>query len=158
MPRLVSTTEAIELSAPREEVWALVSDVSRYAEWVHGTVEVTGGPATARAGVTYAERNRLGPLITRSTWRVELADADAGVQRHVSSGSPGIRSFAVVISVDPARSGTRFVLTLEAEVAAGPLTRPLARVLHRTLAASNARSAAAFAELCANGARAGIEP
>jgi hypothetical protein len=143
----VSTTATSDLPVDREEAWRLMSHVPGYAEWVEGTVEVTDGPTTATLGAVYSERNRIGPFRSSSTWTVEEFDVQAGRQRHVNEGSPGIRRFSIDICIEPREEGSHLALTLVADVAAGPLTRPLAALLRRALTSSNARSVAAFAAL-----------
>jgi hypothetical protein len=95
----------------------------------------------------YTERNRIGPLTSTSSWRVEEVDAERGFQRHVSAPSPGIRGFAVLCWVEATETGSRYRIELQAEVAAGPLSPILATVLRRSLASSKARSVANFATL-----------
>jgi carbon monoxide dehydrogenase subunit G len=145
--KTITTTATIDVPTTVEQVWALVSDVRRYSEWVEGTEEVTSGADTAAPGAVYTERNRLGPFITRSTWRVEELDRTRGTQAHVSDGSPPLRRMAVRIAIEPTEAGTRLALTLEADVAAGFVSGLLGRVLVRALARSNQRSVEAFREL-----------
>lgn len=141
MSRLITTTATAEVAAPVAEVWDLVGDLGGYAAWVHGTVEVLDADPRARVGATYTERNRVvGPLTARSTWTVTALDQTRGYQRHESSGVPGVRPFAVIIELAPTSTGTRVLLRLEAHVAAGPFTRPVAWLLGRSLPPSNART------------------
>jgi hypothetical protein len=144
----ISTTAHAETSAPFAAVWDLVSDLDRYAEWVHGTLEVIDAAPVAEVGATYTERNRVvGPLTARSVWTVVALDRDAGHQRHESDGIPGLRPFAVLVTITPTSTGTTVELTLEGVVSAGPLTRPIAWLLLRTLRPSNERSLRALAAL-----------
>lgn len=68
------TTEVSEtavLAVPIERIWDVIAATHRYAEWVHGVLEVTEHHGTAEIGRTYSERNTtIGPLTTRSTWTV----------------------------------------------------------------------------------------
>ena len=51
------------VAAPAAEVWELLCDTSRYAEWVAGTDEVTRTDGPAREGSTYDEINPIvGPV------------------------------------------------------------------------------------------------
>jgi uncharacterized protein YndB with AHSA1/START domain len=64
-------TETAVLAVPIERVWAVISQTHRYADWVHGVLEVTDHHGEATVGRTYAERNQtVGPLTTRSSWTV----------------------------------------------------------------------------------------
>jgi hypothetical protein len=136
--RTIRTTATAEVTADPTSVWDLVSDIHRYAEWVHGTAEVLDGDPIARPGAVYRERNRVvGPITSRSSWRVAEADPDRGHQRHESDGMPGVPRFAVLIDIEPTTVGTRLALTLEGRVEAGPVTGPLARSLERVLSTGN---------------------
>ena len=57
------TTESIEIVAPAEVVWALVSDLTRMPEWSPETtkVEWTGGSTGPSVGATFKGSNRMGP-------------------------------------------------------------------------------------------------
>jgi hypothetical protein len=148
MSRLISTTAHAETSAPFAVAWDLVSDLDRYAEWVHSTLEVVDAAPVAAVGATYTERNRIvGPLTARSVWTVVAFDRGAGHQRHESDGIPGLRPFVVLVTITPTPTGTTVELTLEGAVAAGPLTRPIAWLLLRTLRPSNERTLRALADL-----------
>lgn len=69
-------TETAVLAVPIDRVWAVISETHRYADWVHGVLEVTDHHGEATVGKTYAERNRtVGPLTTRSTWTVQEVQA-----------------------------------------------------------------------------------
>jgi hypothetical protein len=141
MSRPISTTARAETSAPFAAVWDLVSDLDRYAEWVHGTLEVIDAAPVAAVGATYTERNRIiGPLSARSVWTVVALDREAGHQRHESEGIPGLSPFAVLVTVTSTSTGTTVELTLEGVVSAGPLTRPIAWLMLRTLRPSNERT------------------
>jgi hypothetical protein len=148
MSRPISTTAHAETSAPFAAVWDLVSDLDRYAEWVHGTLEVIDAAPVTEVGATYTERNRvLGPLTARSVWTVVALDRGAGHQRHESDGIPGLKPFAVLVTITPTRTGTSVELTLQGVVSAGALTRPLAWLMLRTLRPSNGRTLRALAAL-----------
>jgi hypothetical protein len=148
MSRLLTTTATAEVAAPFAQVWDLVSDLDGYAAWVHGTLEVLDADPLARVGATYIERNRvLGPVSARSVWTVVAVDRARGYQRHETPGVPGVRPFAVILELTPTVTGTRVALRLEAHIAAGVFTRPLACVFGRSLPASNERTLEALVEL-----------
>ena len=59
---MLSVTASAVVPAPQEQVFALLSDTSRYSEWVTGTDAVTRTDGPARTGSTYDEMNPiLGP-------------------------------------------------------------------------------------------------
>ncbi|MEC4616451.1 SRPBCC family protein [Tsukamurella tyrosinosolvens] len=54
-----------------EEVWAVVSDTSRYVDWVDTVLEVQSHHGPARVGGSYTERIRsVGPLAAHVRWTV----------------------------------------------------------------------------------------
>ena len=60
-----------ELAATPEDVWNVIADTGRYADWVDGVLEVTSHHGTAVEGGQYTERNRMiGPVTARSRWTV----------------------------------------------------------------------------------------
>ncbi len=70
MANIELTASAI-VPAPAERTWELISDTSRYAEWVAATEAVTRTDGPARQGSTYAEVNPiLGPwkAVLRTVW------------------------------------------------------------------------------------------
>jgi hypothetical protein len=148
MSRLITTTATAEVAAPFAHVWDLVSDLIGYAAWVDGTLEVLDADPQARVGATYTERNRVvGPVTARSVWNVVAVDRARGYQRHETPGVPGVRPFAVILELTPTATGTHVLLRLEADIAAGPFTRPLAWLFGRSLPPSNARTLRALVEL-----------
>lgn len=69
MEKTVSTRRVLRASVA--ELWEVVDDTSRYADWVDGCLAVTRHHGRAVVGRTYEERNRtVGPLTTRSVWTV----------------------------------------------------------------------------------------
>jgi uncharacterized protein YndB with AHSA1/START domain len=56
------TTASIEIAAPAEVVWSLVSDLSRMAEWSPETSEIkwTRGATGPSVGATFKGKNRIG--------------------------------------------------------------------------------------------------
>ena len=58
------------IEAPVEEVWRLVSDPSRYAEWGGNVIEVTGEPAVERDS-TFQQRTKVLGSVVETTFRIE---------------------------------------------------------------------------------------
>jgi hypothetical protein len=138
MSRTINTSATTEVRANPDLAWAVISDTRRYAEWVEGTLEVTGGDAVAHPGAVYTERNLVaGPFTAKATWRVVEVDRARGYQRHETTDVPTCRYVAVETEVVPTSSGCRVMIRLEAEVTAGVLTPLVAPLLLRTIAASN---------------------
>jgi hypothetical protein len=138
MPRTISTSATVDVRAAPDDCWSVLSDTRRYAEWVEGTLEVTGGDEVALPGAVYTERNRVaGPITAKATWRVVEVDRARGYQRHETADVPTCRYAAVESEVIPTPAGSRVTIRLEAEVTAGLLTPLVAPLLLRTIAASN---------------------
>jgi uncharacterized protein YndB with AHSA1/START domain len=123
------------IDAPVEDVWAVVDDTSRYAEWVDGCLEVTRHHGSATVGDTYGERNStLGPLIATTTWTV--LEVEPHVRRvDAGEGLAPLRDFRNVFTFTPTSDGRGTLMTYEVTfgLALGPLGRVLAAVLGRSL-------------------------
>jgi hypothetical protein len=157
MSRTISTTATAEVAADPTAVWTYVSDLHRYAEWVHGTLEVLDADPMAQPGAAYAERNRVvGPITARSNWTVAEVDIAQGFQRHESDGMPGVPMFSVLIWVERGPAGARVTLTLEAQVDAGPLTGLIARMFEASLRRSNETSVASLRSVLETGIDGGL--
>jgi uncharacterized protein YndB with AHSA1/START domain len=63
------------VEAPLEEVWSLLVDLDRYAEWNRDTVEVTGVPTEVELGSTFRMTGQ-GPLRmpATTTFKVEALE------------------------------------------------------------------------------------
>lgn len=124
------------IDAPVDDVWAVVDDTSRYAEWVDGCLEVTHHHGSATVGSTYGERNStLGPLTATTTWTVLEVEPRA---RRVDAGDglAPLRDVRNVFTFTPTSDGRGTLMTYEVtfRLALGPVIGPvLAAVLGRTL-------------------------
>jgi uncharacterized protein YndB with AHSA1/START domain len=63
------------VDAPVEEVWSLLEDPGRYAEWNPLTVEVTGVPTKVEKGSTFEMEGR-GPLGLKATTTFKVEELD----------------------------------------------------------------------------------
>ena len=123
------------IDAPVEDVWAVVDDTSRYAEWVDGCLEMTHHHGNAAVGSTYGERNStLGPLTATTTWTV-LEDEPRARRVDGGEGLAPLRDFRNVFTFTPTSDGRGTLMTYEVtfRLALGPLGRVLAAVLGRSL-------------------------
>lgn len=70
------TAVSVEIAAPAEAVWALVSDLTRMGEWSPETtkVEWTGGSTGPSVGATFKGTNKLGPRRWSTNGRIVVAD------------------------------------------------------------------------------------
>lgn len=142
----VSASAAV--SAPRERAWELISDTSRYAEWVAGTDEVTRTDGPAAPGSTYDEVNPiLGPWKAKTRWTVTDFDPPHR-QVHRGEGLPLAKSFEVVMEVAPTGEGASEVtITLRGTSSGGPLGPLFTSVMKGQVERDNRKTVEAFAEL-----------
>ena len=70
------TTESVEIAAPAEAVWALVSDLTRMPEWSPETtrVEWTKGSTGPSVGATFKGSNRMGLRRWSTSCEIVVAD------------------------------------------------------------------------------------
>lgn len=120
---ITEVTEIAVLAVPIERVWAVIDATHRYAEWVHGVLEVTDHHGRATVGATYSERNRtVGPLTTRSTWTVREVEAprlrvDTGV------GFDPMHDMTNVFELRPCEGGTEMTYTVRYRPGLGAIGR-----------------------------------
>ena len=136
------------IAAPVERVWPILSDTSRYAEWVEATLEVTRTDGPARLGSTYDEINAVaGPIRGRSRWKVVEYD-EPRRQVHRDQSIPFLRFVDIVLETEPVDAGrTRLVMTVHGESRLGPLGALAVKALQGSWDAANRRNAAAFRDL-----------
>ena len=70
------TTESVEIAAPAEAVWSLVSDLTRMPEWSPELerVEWTGGSTGPSVGATFKGHNKIGPRKWSTSCTIVAAD------------------------------------------------------------------------------------
>ena len=129
-----------EISAPPDEVWAVLCDTEKYAEWIPDTDAVTRTDGAAALGVTYEEITPiLGPWKARSRWRItEFTEGRRMVHR--SDDIPLSAGFDVVMEVLPTSGGAQVTISLEAEERFGPLGWLFARVMTPQVRKANEQS------------------
>jgi carbon monoxide dehydrogenase subunit G len=129
-----------EVSASADQVWAVLCDTERYAEWVPGTEAVTRTDGAAAAGVTYDEITPiLGPWKARSRWRI--AEFEEGRRMvHTSDDIPLARDFSVVMEVAPTGAGSRVTISLAATERFGPIGWLFARAMTPRVRKDNQQS------------------
>lgn len=114
--------------APREAVWELLSDTSRYHEYVPGTVEVTRSDGQARLGATYDERNKIvGPITARSHWEVVEFDPPHR-QLHRGEGIAIADAMSIELATTPQDQATEVTFTLRITPGLGPIGELLSKL------------------------------
>jgi carbon monoxide dehydrogenase subunit G len=144
---MLSVTASTVVSAAPERIWDLISDTTRYAEWVQGTEKVTRSEGPAREGSTYDEVNPiLGPWKARTTWTV-VEFAPLHRQVHTSGDIPLASHFDVIMELESHGTTTRFTLTLQATPALGPVGLGFERLMRRMVERDNRKTADNLVEL-----------
>ena len=144
---MVEVTASAVLAAPPERVWELISDTTRYAEWVEGTAAVPRTDGPAAPGSTYDEVNPIvGPWTAKTRWSVTEHEP-LRRQVHTSTDLPLVRRFDVVMELEPHPAGTSFALTLRGWPALGPLGAAFAAALRPRVARDNRRTVAGLERL-----------
>ncbi len=137
------------IAAPPERLWELVSDTSRYAEWVAGTAAVSRTDGPARQGSTYDEINPIvGPWRAKTRWTVVEFDPPHR-QVHRTDDIPLASEFLVMIDLAPSGDGSEVTITLRAKSSLGALGASTLRVLKSQTRKDNERTVRNLAELAA---------
>jgi uncharacterized protein YndB with AHSA1/START domain len=111
---------AVEISAPPERVWAVMSDIERWPEW---TASVTRIERLDPGPLAVGHRVRIRqPRLLPAVWRVTELEPGRGFTW--ITRSPGVRATGYH-RVEPAGRGSRAHLTLRFD---GILARPIARL------------------------------
>ncbi len=144
----------VSIAAPPRQVWEVISDTRRYAEWVVNTDEVVSTTSdVADVGVTYEERNTVaGPIKSRSSWRVESVDPGRHTV-HVGTGISIVKWMRLELTLAPEGDGTRYVHAFRYEPALGPLGPLVNAALKPSVSRDMRRTAQALKELCESEAR-----
>ena len=125
-----SVTVSRVIPAPSDQIWRVLDDTSRYAEWVPQTLEVTRNDGEAVAGATYDERNQVvGPIKGSSRWRV--VDRDPGRSSlHEGEGLPLVDNISIEFRTEPAGESTEVTSILRYDTTLGPLGALIDKVAH----------------------------
>ena len=116
---------SIEINAPPERVWAVLSDVERWPEWTptaRSVVMETQPPFAVRSRATLELRGQKKP----SLWEVTDLQPGREFTWQMRAG-PGLRVVAGHV-VEPLATGCRVTLSI---VARGPLSLPLRPFIER---------------------------
>jgi uncharacterized protein YndB with AHSA1/START domain len=146
MAKIALTASAI-VPAPPERTWELISDTSRYAEWVAATEAVTRTDGPARHGSTYAEVNPiLGPWKAKTSWTVVEFDPPH-LQVHRTTDIQIASEFLVIMEVKPKGDASQITITLRASSSLGFLGGALFAALKAQTRRDNQTTVNNLAEL-----------
>ena len=144
--RTVSATTTI--AAGQAQVWTLVSNPARFAEWADRALEVSSADAELRLGSNYEERNRvMGPITGVPRWTVVEHEAPRR-QTHRGEGIAMAAALDFFVELQPVENATEVTLGLRYRPAFGAIGLLLDRLyFRRSLEQSFQRTAANLAEL-----------
>lgn len=143
----MEVTSSVVIDAPPDELWELIAETSRYAEWVAGTTAVTRTDGRANEGSTYDEINPImGPWRAKTHWTVTEFDPPHR-QVHRSGDIPFATEFLVIIDLAPSGEGTEVTITLRANPSHGALGASVLRLLRSRTRKDNERTVRNFAQL-----------
>jgi carbon monoxide dehydrogenase subunit G len=125
-----SITVSRVIPASSEQIWQVLDDTSRYAEWVPQTLEVTRNDGEAVVGATYDERNEVfGPIKGNSRWRV--VERDPGrYSLHEGEGLPLVSNISIEFRTEPAGESTEVTSTLRYDTTLGPVGGLIDKAAH----------------------------
>jgi carbon monoxide dehydrogenase subunit G len=131
-----SVTVSRVIPAPQDEIWRVLDDTSRYAEWVPQTLEVTRNDGEAVVGATYDERNQVfGPIKGNSRWRVVERD-EGRYSLHDGEGLPLVKNVSIEFRTEAAGESTELTSTLRYDTTLGPVGALIDKLAHgQTVAA-----------------------
>jgi uncharacterized protein YndB with AHSA1/START domain len=143
----IEVTASTMIAATPDRVWELVSDTSRYAEWVASTAAVprTDGPASE--GSTYDLIEPIaGPWRAKTRWTVIEFDPPRR-QVHRSEDVPFASEWLVITEIAPSGDGSELTSTLRAQPSLGVLGASILRAIRSKAAKDNERSIRTLAVL-----------
>ena len=142
-----SVTVSRVIPASSEEIWRVLDDTSRYAEWVPQTLEVTHNDGEALVGATYDERNAVvGPIKGSSHWRV--VERDPGrYSLHEGEGLPLVSNISIEFRTEPAGESTEVTSTLRYDPTLGPLGVLIDKLAHGQTVAAQEKALANLEDL-----------
>ena len=145
----IEVTASVVVAVTPAETWELVSDTSRYAQWVAGTAAVIRTDGPARQGSTCDEMNPImGPWRAKTQWTVIEFDAPRR-QIHRSEDVPFASEFLVTIDVAPSGDGSEVTMTLRATPSLGALGASVLRLRKSQTRKDNERTVQRLAEIAA---------
>ena len=119
-------TRSVHITAPPEQVWAVLEDVRLLPELSPGTVEVVAPERLSAVGETFEQTVELAGRRFTSTWTVLEIEP---LRRLVIEGSvlPGTR-YRLTEELEAEDGGTRLSVTMEYRLPFGPVGRLVGRL------------------------------
>lgn len=141
---MAKVTVSTETTAGPEQVWQLVTDLPRVAEWNSMHEAFTGEiPDTLGEGTTYRQRVKLMGMPAEMAWRVTAVEAPARLEQS-GDGPMGVKAHNRVW-IEPSGSGS--TVTLEIEFNGPALNGPMAKMVEKQAGSQAKDSIARFVAL-----------
>jgi hypothetical protein len=133
-PEVTEVRDRRRIAASPREVWKVVSEIERYAEWGPWTRAVRRADGPMGLGAAYEERSRLlVPVVAVSRWRIVEFDPPRR-QVHRAETAPLAATFDRIFELAAdGTGGTWLTLAVRYRPALGALGRVLDRVALRSL-------------------------
>ncbi|MCW3016825.1 MAG: hypothetical protein JWO02_3917 [Solirubrobacterales bacterium] len=141
-----SVSKSVDLSAPPDAAFALVTDTSRYGEWL--TIHADwpdGAPASTEAGSTFTQKITIMGMPADVNWTVESYDAPSSMV--LSGGGPLGAKLATTINVAPSGGGS--TVSYEVEFSGGGIEGPMGAMVTKKTGEETEASLAKLAALVA---------
>jgi uncharacterized protein YndB with AHSA1/START domain len=143
----MEVTASTMIAAAPERVWELVSDTSRFPEWVTAVAAVPRTDGPAREGSTFDELTHLvGPFRAKTHWTFIEFDPPRRLAWR-SEDVPFASEFLVITEVAPSGDGSKVTSTLRARPSLGVLGASMYRMMKSQQRKDNERTVRKLAEL-----------
>ena len=143
MPKVSASTQS---AADPEQVWQLVTNLPRFAEWnIMHDAFLGEVPATLGEGVAYKQRVKMMNMPAEFAWKVTSADQPGRLEL-AGTGPMGIKAVNRFI-VEKAESGS--TITFEMEFNGPAMNGPIAKMAEKQSAVAAQQSMDKFAQLLA---------
>jgi uncharacterized protein YndB with AHSA1/START domain len=143
----MEVTASTTIAATPERVWELVSDTSRFPEWVTAAAAVPRTDGPAREGSTFDELTQLmGPFRAKTHWTFIESDPPRRLVWR-SEDVPFASEFFVITEVAPSGDGSKVTSTLRARPSLGMLGASMYRLIKSQQRRDNERTLKKLAEV-----------
>lgn len=144
-------TATVTIDATPARVWAVLCDVTRYADWVENTIEVLRGDALDGVGSTYSERARLSGMLTSELEWTVVEFEPPTLLRMRGEGARATRHLELEYRIDAAGEGSEVSSTYAYVPGFGVLGVLVQLVVRGNVVADQCRSLRTLAQVAEEG-------